>query len=176
MNEFDRKRRTFRIRLGVYVIFALAYLAGALDFAIEYHNYWACGGFAIVLLFIALRVLLFVTPQYRLYQIFPPCSFNRAAFQTFFLCTCLAGIGLGLWLMAKGIQHHQTWTADSYFCGMTGMWMAAKWAFFVTVPIYELREDTLEEDALIMLGLIEDAGKEVTFVKNEPAAFKENEA
>lgn len=174
MSEADRKKRNFRIRLIVYYVFALAYLAGALDFALEYHNYWACGGFAIVLLFIALRVVLFITPQWRLYQIFPPRSCVRAAYQSFFLATCLAGVGLGLWLMARGIQHHQTWSADSYFCGMTGMWMAAKWAFFVTVPIYELREDTLEEESLIILGLAEPAI--ATGEDNEPAAFKEYEA
>lgn len=169
MNEVDRKKREFRLRLIMYYIFALGYLAGTLDFALEFHNYWACGGFAIVLLFIALRVVLFVTPQWRLYKIFPPCSFLRAAYQTFFFAACLAGIGLGLWLMARGIQHHQTWSADSYFCGMTGMWLAAKWAFFVTMPIYELREDTLEEESLIILGLVESPKLPVE--ENEPMAY-----
>jgi hypothetical protein len=174
MTEADRKKRNFRLRLILYYVFALGYLAGALDFALEYHNYWACGGFAIVLPFIALRVALFVTPQWRLYRIFPPCSFVRAAYQTFFLAACLAGVGLGLWLMARGIQHHQSWSADSYFCGMTGMWMAAKWAFFVTLPIYELREDTLEEESLLILGLAEPV--KAVNKENEPAAYQEYEA
>lgn len=174
MSEAARKKQMFRMRLIMYYVFALAYLAGALDFALEYRNYWACGGFAIVLFFIALRVVLFVTPQWRLYRIFPPCSFARAAYQTFFLAACLAGVGLGLWLMARGIQLHQTWSADSYFCGMTGMWMAAKWAFFVTMPIYELREDTLEEESLIILGLAQPAGESKG--ENEPVAFQECEA
>lgn len=174
MTEADRKKRNFRLRLLMYYVFALAYLAGALDFALEYHNYWACGGFAIVLLFIALRVVLFITPQWRLYKIFPPCSVARAAYQTFFLAACLAGVGLGLWLMARGIQHHQTWSADSYFCGMTGMWMAAKWAFFVTLPIYELREDMLEEESLVILGFV-DAPK-VEDEGHEPTAYEEYEA
>ncbi|KPA79352.1 putative mitochondrial putative multi-pass transmembrane protein [Leptomonas pyrrhocoris] len=170
MTEAEHKKRNFRLRLILYYIFALAYLAGALDFGIEYHNYWACVGFTLVLFFIALRMVLFVTPQWRLYQIFPPCSFARAAYQSFFLAACLAGVALGLWLMARGIQHHQSWTADSYFCGMTGMWMWAKWAYFVTVPIYDLREDTLEEESLIMLGLADPL--KVMSENNEPVNEK----
>ncbi|KAI5688275.1 hypothetical protein MNV84_04318 [Leishmania braziliensis] len=167
MNELKRKQRERRIWLAVYVIMGLAYVAGALNFGFEHRNYGACTGFFFAVLLIALRVALFVTPQHRLYQIFPPSSFNRAAYQTFFLCLCLTGISLGLWLMAKGIQHHQVWTAKSYFCGMIGMWMAAKWAFFVTMPIYELREDTLEEDALLRLGFIE-RGRERISGNSEP--------
>ncbi|KPI83956.1 putative multi-pass transmembrane protein [Leptomonas seymouri] len=172
MAEADRKKWNFRIRLIMYYVFALAYLAGALDFGIEHHNYWACTGFAVVLLFIALRIVLFVTPQWRLYQIFPPGSFTRIAYQTFFLTACLTGVGLGLWLMARGIQHHQSWTSESYFCAMTGMWMWAKWAYFVTVPIYELREDTLEEESLIILGLAEPTT--LTCEVNEPLMNKEH--
>ncbi|AYU79317.1 hypothetical predicted multi-pass transmembrane protein [Leishmania donovani] len=173
MNELERKRRTFRIWLAIYIIFALAYLSGVLLFCFVHQNYWACGGFVVVILLIALRVALLATPQYRLYKIFPPCSFSRIAYQTFFLCACLVGISLGVWLMARGIKHRQSWTARSYFCGMTGMWMAAKWSYIVTVPIYDLREDTLEEDALIRLGLI-DSGKDKASGSNEPVTLKAN--
>ncbi|KAG5477881.1 hypothetical protein LSCM1_05183 [Leishmania martiniquensis] len=172
MNKSERKVLKRRIWLGIYIIFALAYFAGALNFGVEHRNYWACAGFSVVVLLIALRVALFLAPQYRLYQIFPPCSLNRVAYQMFFLSTCLTGISLGLWLMAKGIEHHQRWTGSSYFCGMIGMWMAAKWAYFVTVPIYELREDTLEEDALIKLGLIEVGGGRESG-GHEPSVIKE---
>ncbi|KAG5478365.1 hypothetical protein CUR178_05080 [Leishmania enriettii] len=171
MSDSERKLRERRIWLAIYIIFILAYFAAAVNFGAVFHNYWACAGFTAGLLFIALHVALFLTPQYRLYQIFPPYSFNRVAYQMFFLCACMIGISLGLWLMAKGIQHHQRWTGSSFFCGMIGMWMAAKWAYFVTVPIYELREDTLEEDALIRLGLIE-GGKEKESGDHEPSVHK----
>ncbi|GET89079.1 hypothetical predicted multi-pass transmembrane protein [Leishmania tarentolae] len=173
MNELERKRRKFRIWLAIYIIFGLSYLSGVLLFCFVHQNYWACGGFVCVIFLIALRVALFVTPQYRLYQIFPPSSFKRMAYQMFFFSCCLVGIGLGMWLMARGIQYRQSWDGRSYFCGMTGVLMAAKWSYMVTRPIYDLREDTLEEDALIRLGLL-DAGRDSVSGSNEVATSKDN--
>ncbi|KAG5503566.1 hypothetical protein JKF63_05706 [Porcisia hertigi] len=171
MNPSGRKLLKQLVWLTIYIIFALSYVAGVVIFALQHHNYWACGGFAVVPFLIALRAALMLIPQYRLYQMFPPMSSSRKIYQSIFFGGCLIGIALGLWLMARGIQEHQSWTGSSYFCSMTGMWMAAKWSFYVTLPIYHLREDTLEEEALIKLGLLGAGAENIT---SEPVMYQGN--
>ncbi|EPY38532.1 hypothetical protein AGDE_04359 [Angomonas deanei] len=136
----------------MYVFYIVAYASGIILFITEYDNYWAAGGFAFVPAFIIIRIGLFLTPIDVLWRTFPPKSFSRAFFQAFWFAAGWAGIGIGLWLMARGIQNRQGWTGDSYFCGMTGAWMAAKWCFFLTVPIFHLRADnmTLEQQKMIL--------------------------
>lgn len=164
----------FRVHLALYIIYFLAYLAGVLTFALEYNNYWATAGFSVVMVLIAIRIALYVTPQHRLYEIFAPGGLTRILFQAFFFCVLLTFFALGLWMMARGIMTHQSWTGDSYFCGMTGMWMAAKWAYFVTVPLYELREDTLSTESLFLLGMVDSGDFNCNPHNTEPTSEKKS--
>lgn len=152
MTPEERKKLIWSLRLGFYIAFVLAYISAVIVFAVEYQNYWAAGGFAIVIGLICLRIYLYVTPPDELYRTFSPLSWHRAIYQGIFFCVGLAGVGVGLWLMSEGIKKHQRWTGDSYFCAMIGVWMAAKWAFFVTIPIYDLRPDTIEELLIARYG------------------------
>eukprot|EP00796_Vickermania_ingenoplastis_P003888 gene3888-2759_t len=142
------ERFWFRFKIGLYVVCIVAYLVAFVDFLVEWKNYWACAGYMIAALLMSLRLWMFVTPTETLYKIFPLGSVRRAAFQGFFLCVGFALLIIGFWLIAKGAQRSQPWTGESYYCSMIGIWCAAKWGFFITVPIYNLRPDITDPDYL----------------------------
>lgn len=133
---------------GLYIAFIIAYLCGASVFARQYSNYWACCGFSIVIVLIAIRLALHVLSEESLYKIFPAMSLTRAAFQGFFLCLGLAMLGIGFWLMYRGLHFYQHWDGESYFCSMIGVWMAAKWSFFLNNAMYKFRPDTIEASVM----------------------------
>ncbi|EPY29476.1 hypothetical protein STCU_04537 [Strigomonas culicis] len=136
----------WHLGLAAYVLFLCAYASGVMIFGVEFDNYWAVGYFSCVVVFIFIRIALYLTPVDVLYTLFPPGSRLRIFYQAFFFTCGWVAFGLGIWMMARGIQSRQAWTGDSYFCAMTGAWMASKWAFFLTIPMYKLREDTLTAD------------------------------
>lgn len=160
MNPEDKRTLAFRSRVFLYVAFIAAYISGVVIFIVQFKNYWAASGFSFVIAFLFIRLWLFVTPLEKLYHIFPPLSWTRAVFQGLFFSVGVAFVGLTLFCAARGIQLHQQWKGDTFFCGMTGMAMAAKWSFFLTIPIYQLRPDQLSPE---MLAKIETNGDRVVF-------------
>lgn len=152
----------------MYLFFIAAYIAGVVLFIVMYENEWAAAGFSCVIVFIVIRLCQFVTPPEKLYHVFPPMSWSRAIFQGFFFLLGFTFVGLALFCMARGIQFHQRWAGDSFFCGMTGMAMAAKWAFFLTTPIYELRPDVLSPE---VLAKIKANGGRVDFEDEDDDSF-----
>lgn len=149
MSSDGKNGLLFKLRAASYVAFILAYISGVVIFIVDYENYWAAGGFTITIFQILARLYLFLLPKEMLFRAFPVASVSRALWQGINGAYGFAALGVGLWLFARGIQEHQAWTGESYFCSMIGVFMSSKWGFFLTIPIYELRPDLMEEEALM---------------------------
>lgn len=107
--------------------------------------YWGCGGYLGAAVLMSVRLLIFLTSTETLYKLFPLGSVSRAVYQAFFLSIGFGFLILGFWLLAEGARQSQAWNGYSYYCSMIGIWCTAKWGFFLTIPIYELRPDITDD-------------------------------
>lgn len=148
MTPEKRQKIIFYGRALMYIFFALAYVSAVALFALLFENYWAAGGFALTIVLILVRLWQFLMPTEKLYVMFPVASWQRALWQSSFFALFLGAFGVALWLFARGLQKRQNWKGDSYFCSMTGVFMASKWSFFLTLPIKNLRPDTIDEPTM----------------------------
>lgn len=89
-----------------YVIFAMAYTAGTVCFAVVYHNIWATIGFAYVVVLICIRIAMGVIRREILISIFPPASVQRLSYQVFFFLSSLVCFALSMYLMAIGLKRY----------------------------------------------------------------------
>lgn len=136
----------FIVKLVLLLFFICVYLSGALCFFFIYKNYLAAGGFLGAAVQIGLRAVLFCLPTGVLYSVFPLMSARRAVYQAFFLCVGFGFLALGFWCLARGARSSQIFSGSSKYCSMVGVWCTAKWGFFLTIPIYNLRPDKTDPE------------------------------
>ncbi|CCW62659.1 unnamed protein product [Phytomonas sp. EM1] len=131
-----RKKVIYYVMLFLYAAFIIAYVVGAFDFLFHYDNKWAAAGFFVVVFLIGIRFWMYYQSRYTLYARFPYGSKARICFYIVFMCLGFVGVGLGIWLMIRGLKLKQRWDGKSYFCSMIGMFMMGKWAFFLSLAMY----------------------------------------
>lgn len=170
MTPEEKQNIIYHVRALMYIVFACAYVSAVVLFVMLYDNYWAAGGFSLTIALILVRLWMFLLPVEKLYAMFPVASWQRALWQSCFFALCLGGIGVCLWLFARGLQKRQNWTGDSYFCAMTGVAMAAKWAFFLTLAIKEVRPDTLDDATMEKARSLLNISNDSFASSNEPYA------
>ncbi|ORC88873.1 putative multi-pass transmembrane protein [Trypanosoma theileri] len=140
------EKACLRIRVVLYVLFAVSYAVGAIIFIREFNNYLAASGFAIACFFIGVATVLYAIPDKKLYSIFPAGSKSRICFQLSSLIITLGFIGLALYALGEGIKRRQAWKGDSYFCSFIALLTSAKWSFFCGLRIHRVRDDFVEDD------------------------------
>ena len=143
-----RKKVIYYLMLFLYTAFAIAYMVGAFDFLFHYHNIWAAAGFFVVVVLIGIRFWMYFQSRYVLYDRFPYGSKVRLCFHIVFLCLGFVGLGLGIWLMVKGLVKKQRWDGYSYFCSMIGMFMMGKWGLFLSLAMYLNRPRGIPEEEM----------------------------
>lgn len=144
----EKKLAIFWGRAAMYIIFAIAYVSAVTLFGMLYENIWAATGFGLTICLILVRLWQHMVPPEKFYMMFPVASWQRALWQACFFAAFLAGLALSIYLFARGLQKRQNWSPDSYFCGMTGVAMATKWAMFVCLSLKGARLDNMDEETL----------------------------
>ncbi|KAH9597254.1 hypothetical protein LSM04_007147 [Trypanosoma melophagium] len=140
------EKACLRIRVVLYILFAISYAIGVIIFIRDFNNILAASGFAVACFFIAVAVGLYVIPDKKLNSIFSPGSKSRISLQLTFLIITLGFIGAALYALGQGIKLRQAWKGDSYFCSFISLLTAAKWSFFCGLRIHRVRDVLVEDE------------------------------
>ncbi|CUE75958.1 transmembrane protein, putative [Bodo saltans] len=127
-----------RIRMALFIIFAIAYGMGAVMMAVEFKNMGAAMGFAITTIMVLLYIVLVRHSPEKVQQ----CTFLARTAQGMILFTVL-GVGYlaaSFYALAYAIHDHQSYTADSYYCVFTSFLMAAKWSLMCGLRVRYFRK------------------------------------
>lgn len=130
--------RPSRLRLGIFIVFAIAYVMGSIMMATHFKNMGAAMGFGITAIMVILYIVLVRHPPETVQQ----CTFLARTAQGMVLFTIL-GLGYlaaAFYALAYAIHDHQSYTADSYFCVMTSFLMAAKWSLMCGLRVRFFRK------------------------------------
>lgn len=136
----------FPLKVGLFLMFICVYVSGCFVFLVFFKNYLAAAGFLGAAVQMTFRLGLFCLSSSTLYKMFPLMSLRRIIYQSFFLCVGFGLLAVGFWCLAKGARSSQPFSSESYYCSMVGIWCSAKWGFFLTIPIYNLRPDKTDTE------------------------------
>lgn len=130
--------RPSRIRIVLCILFIIAYVAGAGAMAAHFKNIAAAVGFGITAALIGFYLVLL---QHRPETV-RHCTFLSISSKGLACCVvlCMAGVATACYWLYRGVDAHQAWNGESYFCAMIAFLMAAKWSLFCALRIRLFRK------------------------------------
>ncbi|KEG11318.1 hypothetical protein DQ04_02741030 [Trypanosoma grayi] len=138
------EKACLRIRVTLYVVFALSYAIGVFIFLSHFKNYLAAFGFGAAIAFIAWTTVLYLVPDAKLYRAFSPGSAMRIIFQSGVLIGTLAFFCASIYALAEGIKLRETWKGESHFCSFIALLTASKWCFFCGLRVHRVCEPSIK--------------------------------
>lgn len=142
------------VRLVALLLTLAFYITFFVLCLVLWENYWAAYGNLIAAIFVVFTLGLVLCPNEILYRIFPLGSVTRVLFQALFATGGLALVVIACWLLSRGVRDVQGVGGRTYYLSALAFFIAGRWAFFVTIPIYYLRPD--QTDPQFATKLAED--------------------